>query len=99
MKTTGFTPMRTPMPKMTDQAAQRAMLNSNVSPRAELWAVNIIAERDRLTAELATAREQIKTLRAALAVVVDNLGTTDTGDNVAVDTAYHIARRALNETK
>ena len=51
---------RTPMPNMSDAAAQRAMLNSNVSPRAELWAINIIAERDRLAAENKALREALE---------------------------------------
>ena len=51
---------RTPMPNMSDAAAQRAMLNSNVSPRAELWAINIIADRDRLLADNARLREALR---------------------------------------
>ena len=38
---------------------------------------------------------QNKRLREALEMVVEQLGTTDTGNNAAVDTAYHVARAAL----
>ena len=54
--------------------------------------IETMAERDRLLAENAA-------LKAALEKVVENLSTTDTGNNNAVDEAYHIARAALKDGK
>jgi len=52
-----------------------------------------------MLAEIAKLRAEKNELLDVLNLIYENLSTTDTGNNVAVDDAYHAARNALAVTK